>query len=493
MVRAEKDYLQPPEVLRREQNAFLYFLDENKELFERHSSLTYDLRDEDEGWRNSQTLDSIVSMGIDLTLLLYPGLLNKVTRKQIRRVKIQVRANVANFVFGTSNDNTSNITYLSDFPTKRQYTQKSQDLSKDLDLSLNDFRTSFQEARAPLLFGIRESRAELMKRFEDFLLSEPSNIFAFGDFLSDKKNHGAEVEAIRPFLSSLADSEQTLPRDNKEGILSRVVKQWIGELKEKPNFVTIDEFVVSIKSSKPSNVLGWLEFAAQEKSIANLLRSRTDVSTWPTELREAFSSFISSKYFNALSSVKKDLEQYRKRLNLKGVLRGIDSDSEGEITGTRMAAVSKKPNNKKGEGELQKAEREKYPVGILTKAIGMSFAIRLLTEEEVAYCLQKEADSLVPADHRMAADLEKIFLSLRKDAYGLGTEKLKDRDIAIGHKRLPLRSLNPRKRIGLSLDHPDSHDIRVVYVIHNNNGVSAIGLEGVYRHGDYISKFMYHK
>ena len=121
--------------------------------------------------------------------------------------------------------------------------------------------------------------------------------------------------------------------------------------------------------------------------------------------------------------------------------------------------------------------------------IGLAFEVKPLTDDELTRRLQKEADSLDPADQRMLADLQKIFLSLRESPYGFGTEKLTARPVVVGHKEFPLRSLNPRKRIELSHDHPDSHDIRIVYVIYKDHGETVIGLEGVYRHNKYMSKF----
>lgn len=475
------------EILTGEQNSFARFIDENRGLFEKNSSLTYELRDEEQGWKNSPTLDSIAKMNVDLALLLYPQL-NNITGKQMRKLKDQVKTNATNFALGTSNENKLIAQYFPGFlSTKPLYTPKSQILNETLGESLNDFRTSFHDARAPLVSGIRESKAELMSQLENFILSNPSNLFAFEDFLSDKKNHRADREAIRPFLASLAETEHILVRDNKEGVLHRAVKKWVAELKEKPTSGIIAEFTASIKSP---NVLEWLEFAAQGEDIANFLNSRPDVSTWTTELREALSSFVTSRYLGALSSIEKALEQYRRPLTLKSISQRLNPKLEAEIeeVTVRIPGKRSQDNNKR---VSEKDEKEKYPVGILKRGTRSWLEVRVLAEEELTRRLQKEADSLDPADQRMIADLEKTFLSLREDPYGLGTKKLKDRSVIVGNQRLPLRSLNPRtrRRIGLSLDHPESREIRIVYVIYKNNGVPAIGLEGVYRHEDYVKKF----
>lgn len=481
-------YVQPPETLRGEQNSFLRFIDENKDLFERHSSLTYELRDEEQGWRNSSTLGSIVKMSFDLVLLLYPEL-DTIRGKQMRQLKMQAENHTINFALGASDGNKSIIKYFSDFLSRRPHnTLQSQILSEACEKHLNEFRTSFHEARAPLVSGIRESKAELMRQLENFISSDPSSVFEFEDFLSDK-NYVANREEIRPFLASLAETEYVLARDNKEGVLHRKMKNWIDELKERPSPATIDEFVASIKSP---TILEWLEFAAQGEDIANFLKSRPDVSVWTTELREELSSCVKSRYFTALSSIEKNLEQYRRRAALKAIIPKINPQLGAEIKTAviQMPAARPKGNDKKAS---EKAEKAKHPVGILRQEVGSSFQVRVLTEEELTGRLQKESDSLAPADQRMIADLEKIFLSLREDPYGLGTKKLNDMSIMLGHKELPLRSLDPGKRIGLSHDHPDSHDIRIAYIIDKNNGVPMIGLLGVYRHDDFMSRFKFGK
>jgi hypothetical protein len=454
---------------------------------DRHSFLTHELRDEEAGWKNSPTLDSIVEKGFELAYSFNSNAKSANT-KTMRRVNRAMIEHVTTYIFSNSSDKdrllaNSSPLGLSALP---RLTPQSKALVQTLGESVDDFRTSFNEAISPLVLGIRESKAELMGKFEHFLLSNPSHIFAFADFLSDKKNNGAKIEAIRPFLSSLADSEQSLTREKKEGSLRRAARKWSDELKEKPNPATIDEFAALIKS-KPSNIREWLEFAAQGVDIAHFVRARPDVSTWTAELKEALSSFVSSRYSTACSSIEKELGEFRRPPISKPELASIDFELGNTKRVPGKIAVKKEQDV---EGEVpETAEKAKYPIGILTKEIGSPSVVRILEEDGLTRRLQKEANSLDPDDQRMIADLEKIFSSLRNDPYGLGTENLIGQSYAVGHRRFPLRSINPRKRIGLSLDHPDSHDIRIVYIIYKNNGVPSIGLEGVYRHNEYISTF----
>ena len=473
------------EVPKTEQNGFSRFIEENNEAFDRHSFLTYELRDEEAGWKNSPTVNSLVEKGIEVAYSFNPNAKN-LNSKTMRRVRAQMGRYITKYIFSNSSEKDRLVAIFlpQSLSAQRRVTPQSEALIQTLGNSLDDFRTSYHEATAPLVSGIRESKAELMGKFEHFLLSNPSNIFAFADFLSDKKNNSAKIEDIRPFLSSFGDSEQSLMLEKKEGTLRHVARKWTDELKENPNPATIDDFTALIKS-KSSNIREWLEFAAQGVDIANYLKSRPDVSTWTTELREALFAFVSSRYSTACSSIENELGEFRRPLISKPI-SPIDLGLEKRKRAT-ATVVKKEPDDE--EGTLETAEKGKYPVGILTKEVGSPTVVRVLGEEELTRRLQKEAHSLDPADQRMMADLEKIFLSLREDPYGLGTEKLKGRSVIVGNRTLPLRRIYPHKRIGLSHDHPYFHDLRIVYVIYKNNGVPSIGLEGVYKHEDYMKKF----
>ena len=480
-------HTQAPETLGVEQNRFILFLAENNEAFDRHSFLTYELRDEEAGWKNSPTLDSVVEKGVEIAFLLYPQI-NRQNSKIMRKVRRQISANTTKFIFGNSSEKDRLIDNLlpQALSAQRRLPPQGDVLTTALTESLNDFRTSYHEATAPLVSGIRESKAELMGKFEIFLLSNPSNIFAFGDFLSDKKNHGTEIEAIRPFLSSLVESERNLTRDKKEGTLRGAAKKWTDELKEKPTPATIDEFVESIRSKSP-NIVEWLEFAANGVDIASFLRSRPDVSLWTTELREALFSFVSSRYTTACSSIEKELEGFRRPFVSKTMPPAIDLELGNAKRKAVKVEVKKEPDDVEGASETVKKAR--YPIGILTKEAGLSSEIRILSKEEWTQRLEKEADSLAPSDPRMIKDLEKIFLSLWQDPYGLGTEKFKVHSVAVNKRSFPIRSLNPRKRIGLSLEHPESYEVRIAYVIYKGGEVPVIGIERIYGHEAYEKRF----
>lgn len=472
------------EVPKAEQNSFVLFIDQNKDLFDRHSSLTYELRDEVEGWRDSPTVDQIVNDYIDLIISIVP---KTPSDKQLRKVSRNIRKYLLIMLF-SSPDEKDNI-------TKREFRNKlflahkinSQQVPAAIALydRMMEFNKDFNEGKAPVAAEVQGSKVELSSKFKNYLLSDPNSIFAFRDFLLDKK-YASTRAVIRPFLASFAQSEDRLAKDDKGEILGETVKKWVGEISEKGSPDLLDEFVASIKSP---NILEWLEFAAQGEDIANSLKARSDFSAWPSELRKVFKVFVASKYRSTPGDIRKELDQFRKPLTGKGFTQQYDFLGEETETVTVKAAIEKKPDNQKG--TLEKTEKKKYPVGILTKEIGSSFEVRVLTEEELTGYLQKEANVLVASDSRMIKDIENIVQSLRVDPYGLGTRKLNAMFVQVGHRSLPVRSINPRKRIGLSLEHPKSQEVRVAYVIYKNGeGLGpVIGIEGIYRHEDYDRRF----
>lgn len=477
------------ETLGREQNSFVFFIGQNKDLFERHTSSSHDLRNEEEGWRNSPTIDEIVTLIISsigpLNASSPQAIYNDPGSRELRRYSGRVKESVIQRIFG--NDEQSNLikkqTHKASLSPGTNPEQRAK--IEELDVSINEFRESFREAKAPLAAEVEKSKTELLFNFKNYLLSDPDSVFAFRDFLSDKK-HASSKEAIRPFLASFAQSEDRLGRGGK-GILGETVKKWTGEISGKVTSSILDEFAASIKSS---NVLEWLRFAAQGEDIANFLKS-CPVSTYTKELKTALSSFVLSKYSTARSSIEKDLKGFVRPPASKS-LQPIRLESQGKRKRAKRAndkaEVRKEQDD--GKGTLEKAEEKIHPIGILTKEIGSSFEIRSLTEEELTARLQKEANSLAASDSRMMEDLKNIFRSLRKDPFGSGTKKLNDRGIAVGHFTLPLRTLNPGKRIGLHFEHPELQKIKIVYVIFKNgDAASVIGIEGIYNHDDYESKF----
>ena len=483
MAIAERDPVphQPTETLRVEPNSFVRFIDENKDLFDRHSSLTYELRDEEEGWRNSATVDEIVDNYTDLIISIVP---NKPNDKQLRKLSRDIRKHILEILFSSPSEKDN---YTGDLIRNKLFlTRKVNNQRVPATIALYDrmdeFNRDFLEAKAPVAAEVQGSKAELFSKFNNFMLSEPNSIFAFRDFLLEKK-YASNREVIKPFLIGFTQSEDRLVKDDKGGILNETVKKWVAEISEKGTPDHLDEFVASIKSPI---VLEWLKFAARGEDTANSLKARSDVSAWPSELRKAFKVFVASKYHSTPGDIRKELDQFRKPLTGKGFTQQYDFLGEEKETVTVKAVIEKKPDNQKG--TLERAEKEKYPIGSLLRRVDSFNSIKPLEKDELKIFLERAASDLT-SNPRMIGDLNRIIATLRENPYGFGTKRLNAMFVGVGSRSLPLRSIDPRKRAGLSLDDSESYKVRVVYVIHRSGEGSVIGIEGIYNHDDYDRKF----
>lgn len=494
---------QSSETLGREQNSFVVFIDQKRGFFERHSSSTYELRDERDGWRNSSTIDEVASSSAVLSLPISRRNASPPSTKEWRQRIKKVRGIIDIEIFG-SPDGKINLT-AKQAPLGlilSNTTPEQRTAMEELAGRVKELQADFREAIAPLTAEVEKSKVELFSIFRNYLLSDPDGIFAFRDFLSDKK-YAPDREAIKPFLASFIQSEDRSAKEGKIGILAETVNKWTGKISERITPSLLDEFVMSIRSRSP-DIFEWLEFVAYipikaldsigerdrdliRDNITSFLNSRPDVSAWPQGLKRALSSFVTSKYAAARSVIEKELDGFRRPPVSKPVPQ-IHLEAEGKRK--RLAGREEIKEEKDNVEETSEKAEKKYQVGILIKEVGSLFSIRVLTEDELTGYLQKEADSFAASDSRMMRDLKNIVTSLRKDPYGLGTKKLKVRHATVGHISFPLRSINPRRRIDFSFDHPDAPEMRVVYVIFKNeDGSPAIGIEGIYRYEDHVSKF----
>lgn len=490
---------QPVERTGSEQNSFLRFVVENNDLFGKYSSLTYELRDEEEGWRNSPTIADFAERYFELALNSVPSSV-KQDSNRTRRVRGRMRDFVMDRIF--KQNGSEKPIDLRD-PVLSRLTPDKRAAAERLGGEIEEFKKGFRETRNPIADELRKTKADLTEKFRDFLLSDPSGIFMFQEFLS-RKDIGRKRDEIRHSLSSFADNEELMSKRGEGTILSQAVKKWTTEFKERPTGNLIDEFVPSIKESA---VLAWLQFmfpmpikstvTSQEEGewrthIASYLKD-CSISTWPFQLKGLLSSFIGSKYQLASDAVRKELKQFTRpaTISLKELNRSFGA-FEDEIDTMEVEVTPKKTDNNKPALALvrtEKVERRKHPVGILSRDMRKPYSVRPSTQDELEAFLRKASDSLDPSDPRMLEDLKKIISDLSESPYGPNIKNLHPK-ISIGTHTVPLRSYNPGKKIGLDLRHPESKNIRIVFTrSEQEDGLPIVGLEGIYKHEDYENKF----
>lgn len=497
--------LRPPETLEQEPNSFARFIQANQALFETHSSATFELRNEEQTWRDSPEVNQLVEDSVTALTTgqsADPKILLKI--RQIQQEKIFIH------IFGTQEE--KGAVAKKSAPAKFFVIQRigkgALTSLQDVNGRLSELEAGFQGVRAPIAEEIRESRKGLFKLFEEFVFSDSSSLFALQDFLSNKR-YGSQREAIMPFLVALAQSEDRLANEKKEGLVASASKKWISQLKENPQPEFIDEFTQS-QSLKPSAIatfMSWKQFFGSStqsdqdirEEIASILRLSPQPSIWPAELRESFVLFISSEYSIALADVRRGLEQFRRNTAPKGLMPHNLPELGERAKRVKVAPVD---NSVSGEEDNKKEVPSKaiHPVGKLTKEIGGPYVIEIFSGDELMRFLSRAASSLDPSDPRMFEDLKKIVMSVRESPQGPGTTILHSaKSITVDNSHtfqtVRLRSLNPRLRLGINLAHPQAYEVRIVFAISkgndapNRNNLSVIGIEGIYDHDGYLGKF----
>ncbi|MDO8583407.1 MAG: hypothetical protein Q7R51_02660 [bacterium] len=474
-------------------NSFWQFAHDNRDLFNTHTVTTHALGEEEKGWKNSQTVDDLAASFVDIGLAVLVNEDKTANGRTVRKYKDQAKRHILGIISISSQEEKDRLIrkFIHFLPAKTHATLNQAKSMDNLQASLVELDGKFREARAPLVAQIQKSKTELSGKVKDYLLSSPTGIFDFLSFLSSEE-YAQDREAIRPFLSSFAQNEERLAKDDKENVLSQAAKKWVGEFKERPTPEIMDEFAVSIKSPV---ILEW--FGKLEVDIASFMRSHPTTAAWPSQLESEFSSFISSKYRSVIEETRSKLLTFRTPLTLKTLTETFYPEDEKEVKRVvETKSPSKKTKKPKHAFSLPDLEKwdirevsEIRPVGVLKDA-GGPYNVVWMGDDELDSYLRKKASHLDSSNPRVIEDLKKIVDSLRKDPYGLGTEKLTDKEVGVGNQKFPLRSINTRKRIGISLEHPEARDCRVVYIIAKNKDGPIIGIEGIYKHDEYDKKFV---
>lgn len=125
---------------------------------------------------------------------------------------------------------------------------------------------------------------------------------------------------------------------------------------------------------------------------------------------------------------------------------------------------------------------------------GLRFGVEEMTEEEVTELIRERANKLARGDERLVTDFTTIIDLLRKNPTPNGNEgvkRMEDKRIAIESIPHPLWRFSPKRSKGLSLSHPESESMRVVYAIYKNNGTKLIVLDGdgIYTHRQFDRKY----
>ncbi len=108
----------------------------------------------------------------------------------------------------------------------------------------------------------------------------------------------------------------------------------------------------------------------------------------------------------------------------------------------------------------------------------------ITTQEDLDPFAEKEADKLAPHDKRMKNDVINMIKAVWQDPFGIGVSKLTDQvTLSLdGIRKLPLRRFRADRRPLLTLEHPDSRAVRVVYHTEKIDGKNLVVIHNVLNH-----------
>lgn len=503
-------------------NSFVGFIEEHSALFDQFSMLTSEREHEEAGWRNSLSFDTLVEipMRVIVSIRTRENGRDGITSREQQRAFAGGRRAITTRIFTKRGRVTLKDYGISMSWYQKRMTPSQRKTVEEALTGLNSLSANFSEAMGVIEEPLSKTRGDLFSELGLYLESDFEHFFDFESFLFDPACEPLS-NSIRPFLTAFVEDEETVKRQGREGLLDSVRKRWIERIENDPTEVVLRRFLAAetempnplhqmqiekqndrVMVSLDSEVMALFSFAlALASKISPELRDTIDIKNldvdqilkilpgfnmWPESLKRAYRRFAIFEYTFAISNIRKALDQFRR----KDVL-----PETGTIFERTFLMPPKRKRQEREEKEedrpiaVEEEERPQYALGeIVTR--GKTYAVRLLEEGEIDRMITKKAGKLAKGDERRLQDVKIALVDLQRDPYGYGTKVLVDRGVPIEYRVLPLRRLNPGDRPGVTLLHPESDRLRIVYAIYvTKDNKRAVALEGIYTHEEFDRKF----
>lgn len=479
-----------PEKVDVSKNNFAIFIGENQDSLNNFLRFTRLLREEEDGWKNSPILDELVDKMMETlsVVSMSPGVPEGVSAKMLHKARNIYRRDAGNAIFSWSE--AQFLHYSQVFGRQNEQMRSKLGREKIIErerilATIGEIRSDYREARRPFAEEIQAEKTKLLPQFWDYLRRDYGNFFDFVEFLKDKEN--PERNKIKLFMESIASAESAPRDDKKRSMFEQIIHDWKERILENPPSQIIVDFSKTLRNLPV--IEEWLNFTLLIRGDAskdiNTLLENISLSEWPAQLRDEFSKFVSGKYASLLGTLRLALSEFHAKT----------PKSIGNILSQAPASAKRDHFGQNGNGtphipdSVSVAERvqRQYEIGIIQKVEDTrGHIISKQSPEDISSYLRKMAYKFASGDPRIAQDFEKMLKSIQKDPYGFGVKKLHGMTITIDREsRINLRSLNPRNRMGLILEHPDSMEIRFVFAIKDD----IIAIEGIYSHDEYDRRF----
>lgn len=513
MISAERDISRKVEQFAASPNSFIDFIGANRELFNNFSYFNSELRHEIAGWRQSVSVTQLIDEGFSAFREVYIklGFTPPKAKDRLRRGILELSDKnegervIHEFVAEIIRNHRKRIPY------------NNYEAIKKWEAGLCEFSQAFEEARRPIMEGIRETRKDLLRDFGTYLSADYQHFFDFASFVLGPE-YIQSREEIRPFLVSIGEDDAKARKAGTQSLLDRIKTDWIEKLKVEPTQWMIEQFLDSttprneipqIKSieQKGKQIIieadpGFTEFlrfcvAIVRKLRPDLISADVDdldsaqiasllppIWQWPKVLRDPYAQVVNRIFNNAFSSIRGGLEHYASK----------NHASSPEVVVFPGSQLAQKPdkqvvydNHLTKEGKSEEKENI-CSVGIVRKGVGVNGKVQLFSDKELYSYVRKQARRIGKNTTAIIKDIQAMIIDLQKNKpYGLGIKKLTHRHVVVEQQRLALRSLDPRRRPTLALSDPNTHALRVVFTVYHPDDAeqAVILLDGVYTHDEY--------
>ena len=349
-----------------------------------------------------------------------------------------------------------------------------------------------------------------MSRFYEYLTDDEMHIKDVMIFLSGQE-FDLQRQRIRPLLVALAEDEKNARKERKESTIDRGVKVWIDAYKKLPDKdmlksfwdvakkdQTITDFlsfaVEVVNHTHPEQPLNITIVSADNDTIISLL---PPLHTWPIHMKVAYEQHVVNSFSQPVGQIRVALSQYPRETS-SSLIPAVLFSREEVQAGRRRNESRQRTNHSIITEEPGKSEERKEtmkPTLVLLHRTGTAnetdtHFLKSVDESERDGYISKVADRYAEGDLRMKSDIEKILDSLVQDPFGLGTKKLVDEEVVIRRRKRSLYRLAPDKRgYSLRLLHDRSKNLRITYVVMEENGQTYLGIEGIRTHAEFDDKF----
>lgn len=332
VVRQEGDFYPVPQEQVPQGNSFLAFIGRHQEALVSLSRFTRDLKNEEQGWRRSASIEELINEYWGIVSLAYPGMSSRV----VRRMENETNRKIRDLIFGNRREGLEEWRRQQELTRDQVRKNLGSEHGKKVDAwlgRLEAMSTDYHETIKPVVASIGLVKEELLTAFGQFLKSDYQGLFDFESFLSSPK-HRSQREDIRPFLTFLIEDDsrvrREVARERKDSLLDQARTTWRNKAREgliEEVLLRWIRHVLGSQRREDRSLAGWLRLfpktlasingdtqgADDEESIIRVVKT---LAEWPQQLRTSYENFVDNETYQVVASIRRGLEQFKTKDSL---------------------------------------------------------------------------------------------------------------------------------------------------------------------------------